>query len=52
MHAVMVVDVQPMDCMAVVDVLHIVHLTLKDHETCTDSCPVAVDTMMSSILAM
>lgn len=52
MHAAMVADVQLMDCTAVEDVLHIVHSTLKDHETYTDSCRVVVGMTMSSIPAM
>lgn len=52
MHAAMVADEQPMDCMVVEDVLHIEHLTLTDHETCTDNCLVVVGMTMSSIPAM
>lgn len=52
MHAVMVVDEPLMDCMVVEDELHIVHLALVDHETCTDNYPVVVGMTMSSIPAM
>lgn len=52
MHVAMVADEQLMDCMVAADVLHIVHLTLTDRETCTDNCRVVVGMTMSSIPAM